>query len=234
MDAAPALPNFDPLDPVQLAEALAEENKDLIERAAALLEKAKEWEAAPAIADAEEAQDLADFMRQVANLVGDKGSANVRRVARKGPFDVLANTVQTFFKDKLLDPFAPFRPKLVAKANAWLALENARLEKERLRLAAEAAAKLAAATTADQVKTAAKEIKAAAAPVKAGVKSDFGSSLHQTSRWDFEIVDIAKVPAKFLTVDRVAVMAFIKTGTPKEPVKIEGITVKRVTTAVGT
>lgn len=233
MDTSAPPPNFDPLNETILREVLTQENQDILDRAKELLPLAEQWEKAPALASDEEAQDLADFMKQVALLAGDKGSANTRREARKKPYDAAAAVVQRFFMDGVIKPFLPQMTALKAKANAWLDHKRKLAEAEQRRKAEEAKKAMEAATTAEQVKQAATLAKAAAAPVKGTVKSDFGSGMHQTSRWDFEVEDIAKVPHKFLVVDRSAVMAYIRTGSPEKPVTIEGIKVLRVTSAVG-
>ena len=239
--AAPALRNFDPLDSVALAESLVLENQDLIDRAAELKKVAEEWIAAGAIQDETEAEDLAAFLKQINNLVGDKGTANVRRTTMKTPYDTCAGVVQRFFIDQVknvLDTTGDkksLRNQLLGLANGWLTKKRLDDEKKKAEEAAAARAALESAKTAEEVKAASKQLQEAVAPPKAGkVKSDFGAGIHQTSRWDFDVIDITKVPQKFLVVDRTAVMAYIKTGTEKDPVKIEGITVKRVTGAVGT
>lgn len=227
--------NFDPLNEEVLAAALEEENADLLKRAAELLKTGADWDKVETIDNDEDAQDLAEFIKQVNMLSGDKGTANVRRETRKKPYDACGKVVQTFFKTKLIDDCEALRKRLLAKATAYVAAKRAAAEAEARRLKAEAEAKAAAAQTPAEIKAASAMMKEADKVAGSGkVKSDFGAGLHSTSRWDFEVTDITKVPAKFLTVDSTAVMAFIRTGTVEKPVSIEGILVKRVTSAVGT
>lgn len=230
----PQLRNSDPLNADQLLEELQLQNEDLLKRAAELLKTAAEWQSAPPISSEQEAEDLAAFMKQVSALAGEKGTANSRREIQKKPYTTCADVVQRYYMDKLIKPFMTPMIDLKAKANSWLEKKRLAAEEKRKQEEAAARAKLEQARTAEEVKAAAKDLKQATAPAKAGaVKSDFGASLHQTSRWDFDVVDITKVPAKFLIVDRAAVMAYIRTGKPENPVTIPGINVKRVTQAVG-
>ena len=233
MAEAPALPNFDPMNEEVLGAALADENQDLIKRAADLLKTGADWLEQPDIDNDDDAQDLAEYIKQLSMLSGEKGVANVRRETRKKPYDACAKIVQTFFKTKLIDDCEDMRKKMLAKALVYVAKKKAEAEAKRLK--AEAEAKAAAAQTPQQIKEASAMMKQADKIAGAGnVKSDFGAGLHSSSRWDFDVIDISKVPTKFIVVDRSAVMAFIRTGTVENPVKIEGILVKRVTGAVGT
>ncbi len=226
--------NYDPLNETVLADDLANENADIVARAKGLTAKAEEWEAFGPITNDEDAADLADFLRQVQELSGDKGTANVRREKRKGPYTVCAQVVQDFFKKGIIDGLEAKRKTLLAKGNAWIEKKRKAAEAESQRLAAEARKKMEEAKTAEQVKAAAATMKAAEAAAKpTGVKSDFGSKIHQTSRWAYEVLDITKVPTKFLAVDSTAIMAFVKTGSPENPVTIPGVRVYRATSAVG-
>lgn len=227
--------NFDPMSTEMLSSALEDENKDLVDRAKELLKTAEEWQLAPDIDNDEDAADLADFLKQVNNISGEKGQANIRREARKGPYDACSKIVQTFFKTKIIDDLETKRKALAAKANKYLADKRAKAEAEAKRLKDEAEKKAREAQTPEQIKEASAMLKTADKVAKSGgVKSDFGAGLHSTSRWDFDVIDISKVPTKFLVVDRTAVMAYIRTGTVENPVKIEGIRIFRATTAVGT
>lgn len=229
-----ALKNSDPFNLTELETRLAFENEDLVKRAIELKAMAEKWEKAPPIASEGEAEDLAAFMKQCAQLVGDNGSGNVRRTALKKPYDDCAGTVQTFFKTKILDLLAPHQKAILAKANAWLDKKRADAAAAAKILADEARKKMEEARSAADVVTAGKMLKEAEAAAKpAAVRSDFGAKIHQTSRWDFDVIDASLIPRRYLVLDRTAVMAFIKTGTEKDPVTIAGITVKRVRNAVG-
>lgn len=221
-----ALKNFDPLNDTALQDALKFENDDLVQRGKELAAAAEEWGKVKEISTPETAEAMTDFLSQVAQFIKD---ADARRDKKKRIYDTCAKTVQTFFKGSILDVVSPSMPALKMLLNRYLERERQRKAAEAEKARQDALAKAQAATTPDEVKAAAKDLKIADRVGKAAIKSDFGSSAHQSSRWDFEIEDITKVPLKFMAIDRAAVMAYIKTGTEKEPVKIDGIKIKRVT-----
>lgn len=218
--------NFDPLNETQLAEALAFENEDVIARAAEILKTADEWDSVPTIDSKEDAEDLTDFLTQMGSCFD---TADDRRDKRKRVYDGPAKIVQKFFKDRVLDILEPRRKALKAKLNVYLDKIKAENQARALVALQEANRLMEEAKTAEQVTEAAKLVKKSQTLAKsAGIKTDFGSKAHQTSRWDFEVRDIAQVPSKFLKIDEVAIRAYMSTGTEASPVAIPGILVKRV------
>lgn len=225
-----ARPNFDPLNEKDLAEALKVENEDLEQRVKELLATADEWDAIAVIDNQEDAEGLTDFLTQMKNAWN---TGDTRRDTRKRVYTGPADVVQKFFKKIVLDVLEPRGTALKKKLGAYIAKVNAEKAAAAKALADEARRKMEAATTAEETRAAAKDLKAAVVAGKAtGLKTDFGSKVHSSTRWDFDVLDITKVPQRFLVVDRVAVMAYIGTGSVDKPVTIEGINVKRVSSTV--
>lgn len=223
-DNAPR-PNFDPLSEEQLLATLTDENSDVVKRAKALTDTCDAWDKVAVIETAKTAEALTEFLSQIGTCTE---TAETRRKAKKGVYDVCAKVVQKFFKADLMDGLETRATPLRKKLNTYLDGVRKAKEAEAKRLEDEARAKLAAAATSAEVKAATSDLKGAQKFAKsAGIKTDFGASAHQTMRWGFDIEDITKVPTKFMVIDVTAVMAFIRTGTPENPVTIPGLKVKR-------
>lgn len=223
-------PNFDPLNVEQLAASIIEENADILANVAEAVSTADDWDKIAKIDNEEDAKDLTDFLNQIGSI---EETAEDRRVKRKSPFDSLASTVQRFFMDKALNVLGPRKKTLKAKLKVWVDAETARKAAE-ARVKAEAARKaLEAAQTPEQVKAATKDIKKFSGPVKGGIATDYGSKVHTTSSWGYEVVDVTLVPRQYMAIDNAAVMAFIRTGTVEAPVTIAGLKVVRKSTLAG-
>lgn len=223
--------NFDPLNERDVLSALELENEDILQRTKELTPKLDEWAAALAKVEGknlgdDNAADLTDFLNQVGSTWT---LADNRRDKKKRTYDVVAKVVQTFYKGKILDFLDGKRAPLKAKLSAWIESEKARKAAIARAALEEARKKLEAAKTAEEVKAVVAEVKTIEKTAKAGgIRTDFGSTAHGTSRWDFDVVDISKVPMKFLVIDRPTLMAYIGTGKPDSPVVVPGILVKRV------
>lgn len=226
---AATLPNFDPLNETVMTDILNQEAEDVVARLKELDPKFDEWMKIGDITTRQDAEDLTDFLEQVSKL---NKTADDRREKRKIPYDAISKVIQKVYKHAVMDVLATKAAPLKQRLNVWLDKQK-EIAKAAAQVEIEAAQRaVAAATTPAEIKAASHMLKEAQKKGKsAGIKTDFGSTAHQTSRWDFDVTDITKVPAKFLTVDRTAVMAFIGTGTVENPVTIEGILVKRSTSA---
>lgn len=225
-------PNSDPMNAEQLLSSIAFENEDLLAKVTAIVATAEEWGKLDTLRDAEDAEDLTNFMSQVGNALD---MADKRRDLRKRPYDECAKVVQKFFKEKAIDLLVSKKEALKKKLLVpYLEKVKKANEAEAARRAAAAQAAIDAAKTPEEVKVATKDLKSAKTFAKStGIKTDFGAKTHLTMTWSYEVMDIAKVPAKYLVVDNAALMAVIRTGTEEKPVEIPGILVKRVANSAG-
>lgn len=202
-EPTPTLPNFDPFNKVDVLEALKEENADILRRKTALEKGADVWDKFPEIKNEAQAEQLTTFLQQIANITGEKGTANVRRTARKGAYDAVAKEVQRYFIDTFIEPLEKRRTTIRERLlKPYLEKKKKAAADEAARLKAEAEKLAATATTEAQVKEAIALNKQAAAAAKAGgVKTDFGQTAHIASTWKFRVKDLNMVPIGYLQIN---------------------------------
>ena len=147
--------NNPPTDAEILKDTLAEKNKDILDRAQALIDAA---ERAPnSITDDETKEKITDFLGSIAKC---EKALEGKRVSEKEPYLTLGRVVDGFFKNHM-DRLAKARAKVKPALDARLLWER---EQERKRLADEAAERK---RLADEQAAAAAAAEAAKMPIKA-------------------------------------------------------------------
>lgn len=230
------LTNLPPLPtPESLLQTLQIDNAKLLERHDAF--KAAMERFPTAIDSDEAAGKAADFAAQ---LKSGADIAESKRVEHKKPFDELAAVPHGFF-GRMANDFSTWRRTVLSRCDAWQA---AKREAERKRLAEEAARQRAEAErlaqenkieAAVQVAEAAhKTEQQSAAPSVARTTGALGGTLGTRTNWDFEVTDIAKLPAEYLLPNNAAIRAFMHGQTKqKKTPELPGVTFKQVTSTTG-
>lgn len=197
-----------PPDDIEVLKAkLAEDNEDRLKRTKELLGGVDRMP--KEIKDAETAERATAFIKQIGEHRKDCDGA---RTAAKKPYDNASKTVQSFYKDNMLDKLDKAKSIVNSRVTAYateqdrIRREQERLEAERLeaeRKAAEAeAAKLEAqgqSFAAEQAQEEAAKIEKQAAKIEkksaanTQVRSSLGATASLSTVWAFEIEDPNKI-----------------------------------------
>lgn len=185
----------------------------------------------------DQARNCADLAAQLRSAYKE---AESKRVLEKKPFDELAAVAHNWF-GRYTAAFTAMGKAVIARADSYQA---AKREAERKRLAEEAARQRAEAErlaqanqieAAVQVAEAAQKTEAqAAAPAVGHTTGALGGSLGSRTVWEFEVVDIAKLPPEYLLPNTAAIRAFMNGQTKqKKTPALPGVTFKQVTSTTG-
>lgn len=194
-----------------------------------------------AAAQALEIETQSDLEQASADLLSVKErwkAIEAERVAMKKPVDEAARRIQAFFKkplDRLANCERIFKRKIAAYLDAQererreaqrKADEEAERERKRLAKRAERARDSGKATKAEMLED---EAQAVAAPVVAAPTKPAGIGTREIVR--FEIMDSAKVPREYLTVDEKKIRKVVQAL--KTEAEIPGVRVWMETTVAG-
>lgn len=209
-------------DAAALRENLDERHRGLVRRHAELLARSLPEK----VSGDDEEQRLTDYGKQ---LRACERAIDAARMAAKKPYDDMAAVAHAWgrrMQDALTERLRAVTKLLTdyKNAKAEAARRAAAEEAERLRRAAEEAA--AVAQTEDQLRQAidyeeaarqAERLAVARPPELSRSRGDLGamSSLRQT--WTFRVVDLARVPHPYLTLNEAAVRQAIRAGVREIP-----------------
>jgi hypothetical protein len=194
--------------PESLLNTLKADNAALLERHAAFGAAMKRFP--ETISTEEEAQKAADFAAQLAS--GNK-VAEAKRVETKKPYDELAAVPHSLFGGVARD-FEQWRKVVISRGHLY---QQAKERAERERLAAEAEQKRKEAEALAQqgkmdaaietAQAAQKVEQQAAAPSVARTQGALGGSFGSRTTWEWEILDVTKLPAPYLLPNTGAITA---------------------------
>lgn len=162
-------------------------------------------------ADAEKCADMA------AQLKAGFDMAEGKRTETKRPYDELSKVVHGFFSGIGSD-FYQWRTTVFNRVDAY---QKAKREAERQRLEAEAAAKraeadrLAEAGNIDAATQVAEKAlateQAAASPSAGATRGAYGGVLGSRTTWEFEVLDVSKLPKEHLMPNMPGIRAAVQT-----------------------
>lgn len=196
--------NRPPADP--LTEMLEEQAKALRERIDALVEAAKK---------APEEIDSPDVAEKVTILTAQVGKATKaleeQRVEAKKPYLEAGRVIDGYYGSITSianDLYRDLKQRLLR----WEQIQEKKRRAEAEKIRAEAQAKLQEAQDEDQRNDALQSLDRADALEKSHTETAYGQKVVTRKRWTFRVVDPAKVPRGYLTVDEKAIRAAVKSG----------------------
>jgi hypothetical protein len=195
------------------------------------------------IRDADIEARAVSFARQLKDVAK---SVETDRIKEKTQYDNAGKTVQAFFAAGIIEKLAESAKAIERVINTY---QRWKAEQERERLAAEAASARAEAdrlakaaiasehpdiidTAVELATTADRKERAAAAPVAALARSrgSMGGTGSLRTDWDIEVVDKARVPAKYLVVDTAAMLRDVRAA--RGVIKITGVKITETSRTV--
>jgi hypothetical protein len=221
---ATVLSNNPPSDVEILLERLADENRDISDRTDELIGGADRCE----VSD-EESAGKATLLAKMLNETIK--TAETRQKAAKLPHMVLANAAFDFFKPTLSE-LGVAKQSVLTKLDRFRLEQERKAAEERKRLEEEArkrqeeADKIAALATTDddldlalEREEAAQDAARAAATLAAPkpIQSAFGHTASARKEWQFKVVDTAKVPREYMSVNEQMIRAAVRGGARSIP-----------------